>query len=118
MNYGHFSADGKEYIITDPATPTPWINYIHNGRYFAIVSNNGGGVSYFKSPLHGRITRYRINDVPPDRPGKTIYARDLDSGEIWSLTWQPVGPPRLPQTGASPSERERLVKVLSSLGKL
>ena len=91
MNYGHFSEDGKEYIITNAATPSPWINYIYNGRYFATISNNGGGISYYKSPLHGRITRYRINDVPPDRPGKYIYVKDRDSGETWSLTWQPVG---------------------------
>jgi len=91
MNYGHFRADGSEYLITDVGTPSPWINYLQNGRYFATISANGGGISYYKSPLHGRITRYRINDVPPDRPGKYIYVRDVDSGEIWSLTWQPVG---------------------------
>jgi cellobiose phosphorylase len=91
MQYGHFSPDGKEYIITNPRTPSPWINYLYNGRYFSTISNNGGGISYYKSPLHGRITRYRINDVPPDRPGKYIYIRDNDTGEIWSLTWQPVG---------------------------
>jgi len=91
MNYGYFSKDGKEYIITNPKTPTPWINYIYNGNYFATISNNGGGISYLKNPLHGRITRYRINDVPPDRPGKYIYVKDNESGELWSLSWQPVG---------------------------
>jgi len=91
MNYGHFSTDGKEYIITNPKTPSPWINYIYNGRYFSTISNNGGGISYYKSPLHGRITRYRINEVPSDRPGKYIYVKDHETGEIWSLTWQPVG---------------------------
>ncbi|HOW30776.1 MAG TPA: hypothetical protein PLP88_04360 [Bacteroidales bacterium] len=91
MNYGHFSPDGKEYIITNPRTPSPWINYIYNGRYFSTISNNGGGISYFKSPLHGRITRYRINEVPPDRPGKYIYVKDNETGETWGLTWQPVG---------------------------
>lgn len=91
MNYGHFSPDGKEYIITNPRTPSPWINYIYNGRYFSTISSNGGGISYYKSPLHGRITRYRINEVPPDRPGKYIYVKDHETGEIWSLTWQPVG---------------------------
>ncbi len=91
MNYGHFSPDGKEYLITNVATPSPWINYLQNGRYFATISANGGGISYFRTPLHGRITRYRINDVPPDRPGKYIYVKDRDSGEVWSLTWQPVG---------------------------
>ncbi len=91
MKYGHFSNNGKEFIITNPKTPSPWINYLYNGRYFSTISNNGGGISYLKSPLHGRITRYRINEVPPDRPGKYIYVKDLESGEIWSLTWQPVG---------------------------
>jgi len=91
MRYGHFSADGREFIITDVRTPSPWINYLTNGRYFATISNNGGGISYDRNPLHGRITRYRINDVPPVRPGKYIYVKDLDSGEMWSLTWQPVG---------------------------
>jgi cellobiose phosphorylase len=91
VNYGKFNSDGREFLITNVATPSPWINYLHNGRYFATISANGGGISYFRSPLHGRITRYRINDVPPDRPGKYLYVRDRDSGEIWSLTWQPVG---------------------------
>ena len=91
MNYGEFSQNGKEYIITNPKTPSPWINYIYNGRYFSTISNNGGGISYYKSPLHGRITRYRINEVPPDRPGKYIYVKDSETGEVWSLTWQPVG---------------------------
>jgi cellobiose phosphorylase len=91
MSYGRFSPDGREYLITNVATPTPWINYIHNGRYFATISANGGGISYFRSPLHGRITRYRINDVPPDRPGKYVYVKDRESGSLRSLTWQPVG---------------------------
>ena len=91
MNYGNFSADGREYIINRMDTPSPWINYLYNGSYFATISNNGGGISYFKSPLHGRITRYRINDVPHDRPGKYIYLKDNETGEVWSLTWQPVG---------------------------
>ena len=91
MNYGDFSKDGREYIIHRQDTPSPWINYLYNGRYFSTISNNGGGISYIKSPLHGRITRYRINDVPYDRPGKYVYIRDNDSGEFWSLTWQPAG---------------------------
>ncbi|HHE55265.1 MAG TPA: hypothetical protein ENL21_05740 [Caldithrix abyssi] len=86
MDFGHFSEDGKEFIIENVETPSPWINYLQNGKYFALISNNGGGFSYLKSPLYGRITRYRINDVPPDRPGKYIYIKDLDTGEYWSLT--------------------------------
>lgn len=91
MNYGKFSEDGREYIIENVETPSPWINYIYNDKYFSTISNNGGGISYYKNPLHGRITRYRINDIPSDRPGKYIYVRDNDSEKIWSLTWQPVG---------------------------
>jgi cellobiose phosphorylase len=91
MTYGRFSEDGREFVITDVRTPSPWINYLQNGRYFATISAGGGGISYDRSPLHGRVTRYRINDVPPDRPGKYIYVKDRDSGEVWSLTWQPVG---------------------------
>ena len=91
MAFGRFSADGREFLITDVRTPSPWINYLQNGRYFATISGNGGGISYDRSPLHGRITRYRINDVPPDRPGKYIYVKDRDTGDVWSLTWQPIG---------------------------
>ena len=91
MKYGEFSDDGREFLIHNVATPTPWINYLYNGRYFSTISNNSGGISYFGNPLHGRVTRYRINDVPPDRPGKYVYVRDRDSGEYWSLSWQPVG---------------------------
>jgi cellobiose phosphorylase len=89
--FGRFSDDGREFLIDDVRTPAPWINYLQNGRYFATISGNGGGISYDRSPLHGRITRYRINDVPPDRPGKYIYVRDLETRDVWSLTWQPVG---------------------------
>jgi len=91
MRYGRFSADGREFIIENQATPRPWINYLYNREYFATISNNGGGISYHRLPLHGRVTRYRINDVPPDRPGKYLYLRDAASGRFWSLTWQPVG---------------------------
>jgi cellobiose phosphorylase len=91
MEYGNFSKDGRQFLIHNVATPRPWINYIYNNAYFATISNNGGGISYLKNPLHGRITRYRINDVLNDRPGKYIYLRDNETNEYWSLTWQPVG---------------------------
>jgi len=91
MKYGSFSNDGREYIITNVATPKPWINYIYNKNYFSTISQNAGSISYYKSPLHGRITRYRINDVPYDRPGKYIYLKDKKTGDYWSLSWQPTG---------------------------
>ena len=91
MKYGKFTDSGKEFIIEDVDTPTPWINYLYNKEYFATISNNGGGISYHKNPLHGRVTRYRINDVPSDRPGKYIYVKDEERDKLWSLTWQPIG---------------------------
>src|ERR1035437_6590411 len=87
--YGHFSEDGKEFIITRPDTPAPWVNYISNGRYTGLVSNTGGGYSYWMDPRDSRITRFRYNSLPWDRPGRYIYLRDMDD-EYWSVTWQPT----------------------------
>ncbi len=88
--YGYFSQDGKEFIITRPDTPAPWVNYISNGRYTGLVSNTGGGFSYWMDPRDSRITRFRYNALPVDRPGRYVYLRDTD-GEVWSLSWQPTG---------------------------
>ena len=87
--YGYFSEDGKEFIITRPDTPAPWVNYISNGRYTGLVSNTGGGFSYFMDPRDSRITRFRYNSLPWDRPGRYIYLKDMDE-TYWSLTWQPT----------------------------
>ena len=87
--YGRFSDDGKEFIITRPDTPAPWVNYISNGRYTGLVSNSGGGYSYWMDPRDSRITRFRYNSLPWDRPGRYIYVRETD-GDYWSLSWQPV----------------------------
>jgi len=89
--YGHFSEDGKEFIITRPDTPAPWVNYISNGRYTGLVSNTGGGYSFWVCPRDSRITRFRYNSLPWDRPGRYVYVRDVVSGDYWSLSWQPVG---------------------------
>jgi cellobiose phosphorylase len=94
MKYGHFSEDAREYIITRPDTPTPWINYISNQRgYCGIVSQTGGGFSFHRDPRDRRITKYRYNNVPVDRPGRYFYLKDLASGEYWSPTFQPVMKP-------------------------
>ena len=91
MQYGYFSEDSREYIITRPDTPTPWINYISNSRgYCGIVSQTGGGFSFHKDPRERRITKYRYNNVPVDRPGRYFYIKDLETGEYWSPGWQPV----------------------------
>lgn len=88
--YGHFSEDGKEFVITKPDTPAPWVNYISNTRYTGLITNTGGGYSFYICPKDSRITRWRYNCLPWDRPGRYIYIRD-ENGEYWSLTWQPVG---------------------------
>jgi N,N'-diacetylchitobiose phosphorylase len=93
MQYGFFDDAAKEYVITRPDTPRPWSNYLGSTEYGAIVTNNAGGYSFYKSAAQGRFLRLRFNAVPPDQPGRTIYLRDEDSGDFWSAAWQPVGKP-------------------------
>ncbi|MCE5313465.1 MAG: glycosyl transferase family 36 [Armatimonadota bacterium] len=91
MNYGHFSEDGREYVITRPDTPRPWANYLTNGRYCAICSQTGGGHSFFETSGYNRVTRtFPQTAVMQDRPGRYVYLRDADTGEFWSANWQPV----------------------------
>lgn len=90
MQYGYFDQKAREYVITRPDTPTPWINYIGNGKYGGIVTNTGGGYSFCKDPQNRRITRYRYNNLPMDRPGRYIYIRDRATGEYWNPGYQPV----------------------------
>jgi len=88
--YGYFDEVTGEYVITRPDTPTPWMNYIGEGRYGGIVSNTGGGYSFDRDPRNRRVTRYRYNSIPVDQPGRYVYLRDQETGEYWSPTWQPV----------------------------
>lgn len=88
--YGKFSEDYMEFIIHRPDTPAPWVNYISNGKYTGLVSHTGGGFSFYGSPRDNRITRWRYNSLPADRPGRYILLRDKLSGDVWSATWQPV----------------------------
>ncbi len=90
MNFGYFDHENREYVITRPDTPSPWINYLGQGGYGAIISNTAGGMSFDGDPQHRRVTRYKYNNLPADRPGKYIYIKDMESGEYWSPTWQPV----------------------------
>ncbi|MFZ1382171.1 MAG: hypothetical protein WAS54_05195 [Scrofimicrobium sp.] len=93
MKYGHFDTARDEYVIDRPDVPVSWTNYLGTKNYGAVVSHNGGGYSYYKSPEYGRITRFRQNGIPLDRPGKYVYVRDDADGEFWSISWQPVGLP-------------------------
>lgn len=90
LKFGYFDNKRKEYVITRPDTPTPWINYLSNSEYCAMISNTGGGFSFHIDPKDRRILRYRYNNLPYDRPGRYIYIRHGDSGKIWSPSWQPV----------------------------
>lgn len=90
MNYGYFDNKNREYVITNPQTPTPWMNYIGNGGFGGIVSATGGGLTFDSDPSNRRVTRYKFNNQPMDRPGRYLYIRDEESGDYWSATWQPV----------------------------
>ena len=88
MSYGHFSEDEKEYIITRPDTPRPWVNYLFNDTYHAIVSQSGGGFSYCRDPKFNRIHRYER--MITDRPGRYLFLHDTQSKDVWSANWQPM----------------------------
>lgn len=92
MQYGHFDSASREYVITNPATPAPWANYLGDPEYGAIISNNAAGYSFVKSGANGRITRFRFNSDMA-LPGRYIYIRDNENGDYWSASWQPVGKP-------------------------
>ena len=93
MQFGYFDDINKEYVITRPDTPRSWSNYLGSTEYGAIITNNAGGYSFYKSAAQGRFTRLRFNAVPLDQPGRYIYLRDHDNGDYWSASWQPVGKP-------------------------
>ncbi len=93
MQYGFFDDQKKEYVITSPDTPRSWSNYLGSTGYGAIITNNAGGYSFYKSAGQGRFTRLRFNSVPMDQPGRYIYVRDKETKDYWSASWQPVGKP-------------------------
>ncbi len=94
MKYGYFDDARREYVITQPDTPLPWINYLGCEGYFGIISNTAGGYSFYKDARLRRLTRYRYNNVPLDCGGRYIYIRDDQSPSAdplyWSPSWQPV----------------------------
>ena len=90
MQYGNFSKDGLEYIIKNPNTPRPWINYLTNPEYCCIVSQCGGGYSFYKDCRSYRTTRWNPENYHKDRPGKYIYLKDNKTKKYWSATYQPI----------------------------
>ena len=89
--YGHFDDDNREYVITDPQTPWPWINYLGNEDFFSLISNTAGGYSFYKDAKFRRITRYRYNGVPMDNGGRYFYINDGDT--VWNPGWKPCKTP-------------------------
>lgn len=90
MKYGYFDDQQREYVITRPDTPLPWINYLGCEEFFGIISQTAGGYSFYKDARLRRLTRYRYNNVPMDYGGRYIYLRDNETGEFWSPSWQPT----------------------------
>jgi cellobiose phosphorylase len=88
MKYGHFDDSNKEYVITNPKTPYPWINYLGNEDFFGLISNTAGGYDFYKDAKYRRLMRYRYNNVPMDNGGRYFYIKDGDT--IWNPGWKPV----------------------------
>jgi cellobiose phosphorylase len=92
MKFGYFDDEYREYVITRPDTPLPWINYLGCDEYFGIISNTAGGYSFYRDARFRRLIRYRYNNAPLDSGGRCIYLRDDDSTDplFWSPSWQPA----------------------------
>lgn len=88
MKFGHFDDNNREYVITNPKTPFPWINYLGNEDFFGLVSNTGGGYAFYKDAKFRRLTRYRYNTAPMDNGGRYFYIKDGDT--IWNPGWKPT----------------------------
>lgn len=91
MKYGYFDDERREYAITNPCTPWPWINYLGQDGFFSLVSNTAGGYSFYRDARFRRITRYRYNGVPMDSGGRYFYIKDGDT--IWNPSWKPCKTP-------------------------
>ncbi|MGN0618757.1 MAG: GH36-type glycosyl hydrolase domain-containing protein [Ruminiclostridium sp.] len=88
MKFGYFDDANKEYVITSPQTPYPWINYLGTQGFFSLISNTAGGYCFYKDARLRRITRYRYNNVPVDMGGRYFYIND--DGHVWNPGWSPV----------------------------
>ncbi len=88
MQFGHFDDSSKEYVITTPRTPLPWINYLGTQDFFSLISNTAGGYSFYKDAKLLRLTRYRYNNCPLDNGGRYYYIKDGDT--VWNPGWQPT----------------------------
>jgi len=90
LRYGHFDDEQREYVITRPDTPLPWINYLGSEDFFALLSNTAGGYAFYRDAKLRRLIRYRYNNAPLDVGGRFLYVRDDDDGDYWNPGWQPT----------------------------
>ena len=93
MQYGHFDNEKREYVIDRVDLPVSWTNYLGVKDLCVVVNHTAGGYMFYQSPEYHRVTRFRPNGVPLDRPGHYVYLRDAKDGDYWSISWQPVGKP-------------------------
>ncbi len=93
MKYGHFDNEKREYVIDRVDLPTSWTNYLGVKDTCVVINHTAGGYMFYKTPEYHRVTRFRGNSVPMDRPGHYVYIRDNDSEDYFSISWQPVGKP-------------------------
>lgn len=93
MRYGYFDNEKREYVIERVDLPTSWTNYLGVEDTCVVVNHTAGGYMFYKTPEYHRVTRFRANSVPMDRPGHYVYIRDNETKDYWSVSWQPVGKP-------------------------
>lgn len=93
MQYGHFDNEKREYVIDRVDLPVSWTNYLGVKDLCVVVNHTAGGYMFYQSPEYHRVTRFRGNAVPMDRPGHYVYLRDAKDEDYWSISWQPVGKP-------------------------
>ena len=93
MQYGYFDNEKREYVIDRVDLPVSWTNYLGVKDLCVVVNHTAGGYMFYQSPEYHRVTRFRGNAVPMDRPGHYVYLRDAEDGDYWSISWQPVGKP-------------------------
>ena len=86
--YGHFDDERREYVVTRPDTPLPWLNYLGQDDLFGLCTNTGGGYTFWRDAKLRRLTRYRYNNVPLDTGGRYLYVHD--DGSVWNPGWKPV----------------------------
>lgn len=88
MKYGYFDDKNKEYVITNPLTPNPWINYLGTNGYYGLISNTGGGYTFYEDAKLRRVIRYRYNNVPTDFGGRYYYIKDGE--HVWNPGYLPM----------------------------